>query len=310
MNIKKNYIIIGCTLLVGVLLGAIGFMIITNASYATENGTSQSENVYSNQLVPPPLPDSLTFAGELVPLDNYWVREALDRELTIVCYQHSATLLALNRSARYFPTFDKIFQEEGLPQDFKYLCIAESNLSNAISPAKAVGFWQFIPETAKIYGLEIRDEIDERYHLEKSTRAACCYLKASKGRMGSWALAAAAYNMGEAGVKKSLDNQSVSNYWDLYLNPETARYVYRILAYKLLFENQQLYGVRVSPKSQYQPLAYEEIEVKTSIPDLYQFCRYNDMTYRELKELNPWLRATKLTVYNKSYFIKIPVKKK
>lgn len=307
---RKNTIIIFCALAVGIGLGLILMGLISNPSFAGAKQNQPTENYYTNTLANPPLPDSMTFADEPVPLDKYWVKEALDRELTIVCYQHSTTLLGLKRSARCFPVIEKILKEEGLPQDFKYLCIAESNLSNAISPAKAVGYWQFIAETAKIYGLEINTEVDERYNLEKSTRAACKYLKASKQRLGSWALAAAAYNMGEAGVKRSIDNQNVTDYWDMYLNPETARYVYRILSYKLLFENAQTYGVKLLQNEKYAPITYEEIEVKTTIPDLYQFCRDHDITYRELKELNPWLRAKKLTVNTKTYYIKIPVKKK
>ncbi|MDD4395326.1 MAG: lytic transglycosylase domain-containing protein [Bacteroidales bacterium] len=307
---KKNIIILICTLLSGIVIGSLMVGVVTYTSFANSDENPDISNCYNNVLASPPLPQTLTFAGEPVPINNYWVREALDRELTAVCYQHSTTLLGLKRSGRWFPTIDKIFKEEGVPEDFKYLCIAESNMSNAISPAKAVGFWQFIEGTARLYKLEVRDEVDERYHIEKATHAACQYLMGSKERLGSWSLAAAAYNMGEAGVKNSLKAQSVNSYWDLYLNPETARYVYRILAYKLLFENPHIYGVQVSQKDKYKPFEYEEVEVTTSIPDLYQFCQEHNITYRQLKELNPWLRSTKLTVNNKSYFIKIPVNKK
>ncbi|MBR4488269.1 MAG: lytic transglycosylase domain-containing protein [Bacteroidales bacterium] len=268
-------------------------------------------NYYTNVLATPPLPDSLTFCGENVPLDDPMVRESLDRELTAVCYQHSTTLLCLKRAGRWFPTLEKILKEDGVPEDIKYLCVAESSLSNAISPAKAVGFWQFLESTAKLYGLTVNDEVDERYHVEKCTHAACKYLKTSKNSLGSWALAAASYNMGEGGVRKNVNNQSQNEYWNLYFNPETARYVYRILAYKLLFENPSTYGVRLNESDKYAPYEYEEITVTASVPSWYTFCQEHDMTYKEFKELNPWVRSTKLTVAaGKSYTIKKMTKKK
>ena len=262
-------------------------------------------NYYTNVLANPPLPESLTFCGEKVPLDDPMVRESLDRELTAICYQHSTTLLCLKRARRYFPVIEKILKEDTVPEDIKYLCVAESSLSNAVSPAKAVGFWQFLEATAKSYGLTINDDVDERYDLGKSTHAACKYLKKGKKSLGKWSLAAAGYNMGDGGVRKNVNNQSQDEYWDLYLNSETARYVYRILAYKLLFENPDLYGVRLNESDKYAPYDCEEITITSSVPNLYTFCQENGMTYKELKTLNPWLRSTKLTVSSgKSYTIK------
>lgn len=262
-------------------------------------------NYYTNVLANPPLPESLTFCGEKVPLDDPMVRESLDRELTAICYQHSTTLLCLKRARRYFPVIEKILKEDTVPEDIKYLCVAESSLSNAVSPAKAVGFWQFLESTAKSYGLTINDDVDERYDLGKSTHAACKYLKKGKKSLGKWSLAAAGYNMGDGGVRKNVNNQSQDEYWDLYLNSETARYVYRILAYKLLFENPDLYGVRLNESDKYAPYDCEEITITSSVPNLYTFCQENGMTYKELKTLNPWLRSTKLTVSSgKSYTIK------
>ncbi len=262
-------------------------------------------NYYTNVLANPPLPESLTFCGEKVPLDDPMVRESLDRELTAICYQHSTTLLCLKRARRYFPVIEKILKEDTVPEDIKYLCVAESSLSNAVSPAKAVGFWQFLEATAKSYGLTINDDVDERYDLGKSTHAACKYLKKGKKSLGKWSLAAAGYNMGDGGVRKNVNNQSQDEYWNLYLNSETARYVYRILAYKLLFENPDLYGVRLNESDKYAPYDCEEITITSSVPNLYTFCQENGMTYKELKTLNPWLRSTKLTVSSgKSYTIK------
>lgn len=283
---------------------------IRNHALAEENETLKAMNHYSNVLAPPPLPNELDFMGEKVPLDDHSVRESLDRELTAICYQHSTTLLCLKRSGRWFPVLEKILEEEGLPADFKYLCVTESSLSNAISPAKAVGFWQFLQSTAQSYGLEVRDEVDERYNVEKATRAACKYLRGAKNRLGSWALAAAAYNMGENGVANSIAAQSVQNYWDTYFNSETARYVYRILAYKLVFENPHIYGVQITEQEKYPPIACRTDTITATVPDWYQYCKSQGITYKQFKEFNPWCRAKRLTVSNgKTYLIQIPTEK-
>jgi len=271
----------------------------------------QQENepeYYNNVIASPYIPDKLTFAGEEVPLDIYWVRERLDRELINVVYQHSRTLQTMKRTPRFFPVIEKILKEEGVPDDFKYLCVAESNLENVISPAKATGYWQFLESTAKSFGLQINDEVDERYHLEISTRAACKYLKGSKRSLGSWALAAAAYNMGEGRLKKNKVSQQTDEYWDMFLNEETSRYIYRILAYKIVFENPEKYGLKVRENELYYPVPCDEIDINKSIPSLEAFALEKGISYLELKILNPWLRSTKLTIGNKEYKIKIPKK--
>ena len=263
--------------------------------------------VYEHVLSAPPLPDAIDFCGEKVPLHLYWVKEGLDRELINQYYQHSRTLLTLKRSARFFPVIEKILKEEKLPEDLKYLCIAESNLDNVVSPAKASGFWQFMEGTGKNYGLEINENVDERYHLEKATYAACSYLKKLKKQFGNWAEAAAAYNMGEGGLLKEMKEQEIDNYWNLFLNQETSRYVSRCVAYKLLFENQDLYNIRISETDYYKPIAYTEIVVTETIDDLRAYCTENKILYRQLKELNPWLRSTKLPIKaDKSYTLKVP----
>lgn len=311
LNNKKKTIIsivATCVVITGLTVFC-GYLLTRNNVLAKENQELRAENHYSNVLAPPPLPYSITFAGENVPLDNLMVRESLDRELTAICFQHGTTLMCLKRSGRWFPLIEKILKEEGLPEDFKYLCIAESSLQNAISPAKAVGFWQFLEGTARSYGLEVTDEVDERYDVEKATRAACKYLKAGKQSLGSWSLAAAGYNMGTGGVSKNMKLQSVDNYWDMYLNQETARYVFRIIAYKAIFENPHIYGVRISPEEKQKPVELEEVKITQSIANLYDFCKEHKITYKELKTWNPWLRSSKLTVKDgKSYSIKIPKK--
>ena len=257
-------------------------------------------------LAPPPLPQHIDFCGEAVPTNLYWVKEGLDRELIIHLYQHSRTLLTLKRSARFFPVIEKILEEEKIPADMKYLCVAESNLENVISPAKATGFWQFMEATGKKFELEINDQVDERYHLEKSTRAACQYLRKLKKQFGSWALAAAAYNMGEGGLSKNMKEQEINNYWDLYLNQETSRYLSRCITYKLIFENPASYNIQMPATEYYKPIPCKEIVISETIDDLRIYCKENKILYRQLRELNPWIRDTKLTVgAGKSYTVKV-----
>jgi len=263
---------------------------------------------YENVLASPPLPSQTDFCGEPVPLHLYWVKEGLDRELTIHCYQHSRTLLTFKRATRFFPVIEKILKEENVPEDIKYLCVAESNLENVVSPAKAAGFWQFMEATGKSYGLEINEHVDERYHLEKATRAACKFLKNLKTLFGNWTLAAAAYNMGQNGLSKNMSEQQIDNYWDLFLNQETSRYINRCVAYKLMFENQELYNIRIAANEFYEPIDYKEVIIDKSIEDLRKYCTENNILYRQLKELNPWLRSTKLPVHGeKTYVLKVPV---
>ena len=278
--------------------------IAQSASQGDGDTVATSEFVFTA----PYIPNEIDFAGEKVPLNNYWVREGVDRELITASNQHTLTMLSMKRSGRWFPIIEKIMKEEGLPDDFKYLCVAESNLQIVISPAKATGFWQFMEKTAKLYDLEVREEVDERYDVEKSTHAACKYLIGSKKRLGTWSLAAAAYNMGEAGVKKQMTEQSCNSYWNLYLNQETARYMYRIIAYKLIFENPERYHYKLLPEDFYSPIACDTLHVDTTITSLHSFALSQNITYKELKDLNPWLRGKKLTVTAKPYTIKVPKK--
>ena len=299
-------------ILPGLIICGLGiYFAIVRANGDSPQQMEQANNytpLYENPLTAPPLPDHIDFCGEAVPLHLYWVQENVDKELIINCYQHSKTLLTLKRSTRFFPVIEQILKEENVPDDLKYLCIAESNLENVVSPAKAAGFWQFMETTGKNYGLEISEQIDERYHLEKATRAACKHLQKLKNQFGNWALAAAAYNMGENGLAKRMKEQQIDNYWDLSLNSETSRYLSRCIAYKLIFENQELYNIRISATDFYKPIESKEIVIEKSIEDLRIYCTQNSILYRQLKELNPWLRSTKLTVgASKSYTMKIPI---
>ncbi len=254
---------------------------------------------------------SFDFAGEPLPMENFDVKERLDRELLRNAYWHSSTALAIKRSAKYFPTIERILAEEGLPDDFKYLAVAESNLHNAVSPAGARGVWQFMKGTGQAYGLEVNSSIDERYHLEKATRAACKYLRSYKEQFGSWTLAAAAYNMGGPRLKKEIKTQRGKTFYDLNLYEETMRYVFRIVAIKDILSNQRDYGFYIDDYQRYTPLNdYSTVEVTSTIEDLGAFAQQHNISYRMLKVYNPWLVSTSLP--NKSrrnYIVKIPTNK-
>ena len=253
------------------------------------------------------LPDSMTFCGEEVPLDLFYVRERLERELMVNTYRHSATILLLKRTSRWFPVMEPIMEKNGLPEDFKYLSMIESELTNAVSPSKAVGFWQFLEGTGKEYGLEINKEVDMRYDVEKETVAACKYLKDSYRKFGSWTSAAAAFNCGNGRITKTINEQRVDSYYDMLLPEETQRYIFRILALKLITENPEKYGFQIGDNGWYQPYETKTVTVVQSIPDLVNFAFMQGTNIKMLKYFNPWLRSNSLTISaGNSYEIKIP----
>ena len=254
-----------------------------------------------------PLPEKADFCGELAPLEQWDVAEKFDREMLVNTYWHSNTLLSIKRAYRWFPVIEPILKEQGIPDDFKYLALIESGFINATSPSGAVGFWQFLPETATQYGLEVNDEVDERYHVEKSTRAACAYFKDAYARFGTWSLVAASYNMGMGGVQKQADRQGSKDYYQLLLNEETARYVFRILAIKELMNNADKYGFVVRPTDLYTPLSSTTITLNQGVEDFAAYAQQNGINYKTLKLYNPWLRQSYLkNKSNKIYEIKIP----
>ena len=256
------------------------------------------------------LPDTMTFCGEEVPLDLFFVRERLERELLVNSYLHSSTLLLLKRSSRWFPVMEPIMEKYGLPEDFKYLAMIESSLTNAVSPAKATGFWQFLEGTGKQYDLEINKEVDMRYNVEKETVAACRYLKDSYRKFGDWTLSAAAFNCGNGRISKTIEEQRVDSYYDMLLPEETQRYVYRILALKLITENPEKYGFQIRDNGWYQPYECKTITVTKSIPSLIDFAYEQGTNIKMLKYFNPWLRGNSLTISaGNSYEIKIPTGK-
>ncbi len=253
------------------------------------------------------IPKDLTFAGEKVPVDTFWVREALDRELLSNVYFHSSTFLMIKRAHRYFTIIEPILKKNGVPDDFKYLALCESGLTNVVSPAGAAGYWQFLKETGLQYNLEITDEVDERYHLEKATAAACAYLKNAFARFGNWTLAAAAYNAGSDNISKPMSQQQASSYYDLLLNQETSRYIFRILALKEIFRDPAKYGFFYRNTDLYPVIPCRQVTIDSTVNDLASFAISQKINYKILKELNPWLRKNTLNnKLQKKYVLQIP----
>lgn len=308
MNSKKLYAFSALIGLGSAALAVLLFSFMQKGKPTAEENKHYSEQISSNyRIYSLPLPEKLDFAGEEVPMDQWDVRERLDRELLVNTYWHSNTLLCIKRARRWFPIIEPILKANGVPDDFKYLALIESGLTNVISPAGATGYWQFIDETGKGYGLEINDQIDERYHVEKSTQAACHYLIDAYDKYGSWAMAAASYNMGIGGPIRQMERQNETTYWELLLNEETGRYVYRILAMKEILNNADKYGFVIRPSDLYEPLEAKSITIDSSITDLAAFANSFNISYKELKLYNPWLRQNYLkNKEKKSYEIKLP----
>jgi len=271
--------------------------------YATSN-TNNNEKVTSVKRY---FPNQMNFADENTPLQIADVKERFERELLVNANLDASTLLIIKRANRAFPVIEPILKKYGIPDDFKYLAVAESALMNATSSAGAKGFWQFMPETAKEKGMEVNDIVDERYHLEKSTEAACKYLLDAKNKFGSWTLAAASYNGGLTGVNKQIVSQGVSNYYDLLLTEETHRYVFRILALKEIMQNPDKYGFNIVSEELYQNIPTRKMIIDSTINDLALFAKSQGINYKILKIHNPWLRDKKLVnISKKRYEIEIP----
>ena len=271
----------------------------------TFNSTSSSQ---TNTQIIPTQPQSISFAGESVPLDKHYVLERLDRELLVNMFWHSNSILVLKRAAKYFPIIEPILEENGIPDDFKYLAVIESGLTHVTSPAGAKGFWQFMPQTARDYGLEVNEGIDERLHLIKSTESAAAYLTGAYAEFGNWTLAAAAYNAGVQRIKTSLEEQQTNSYYGLFLNEETSRYMYRMLATKLIFKSPESYGFLI-PKAQTYPFPKTKlIKVSTSLIDWVAFAKSQNMSYADLREINPWIKGYKFSNRNnKEYEVSVLV---
>jgi hypothetical protein len=292
-----------------ILAGALWLLKITIGDSTAKKTEKHKQTIISTSLKPAKIPNELYFAGEKVPVHYYDVRERLDRELLVNNYWHSSTFLLIKKANRYFPTIEKILKEEAVPEDLKYIAVAESGLANVVSPSRAAGFWQFLKGAARDFDLEVNSEVDERYHLEKATRAACRYMKWNYEKYKSWPMAAAAYNYGRTNINKQIERQQCDNYYDLLLPEETERYVFRLIALKLILENPKKYNFELSENDLYQKIETKTIKVNYPISNLAEFAAKHEISYRMLKEFNPWLRENYLTNKgNKTYEIKIPRK--
>ncbi|HMR88164.1 MAG TPA: lytic transglycosylase domain-containing protein [Saprospiraceae bacterium] len=287
-------------------LSGIIFCLLIFVSFSTKNNSLGSFFDLPQQIKAVNLDKKFDFAGEIVPINDD-TKERLDRELSVNAYWQSTTLLNIKMSHKYFPIVERILKEQGVPDDFKYLAIAESGLRNVTSSASAKGFWQFMKPAALEMGLEISEEVDERLHLEKSTLAACNYIKQMYKRFGTWTNVAGAYNVGPTSFARSLAEQKETSYYDLNINEETSRYLFRIIAIKEIVKNPSDFGYYLEDDHKYQPQNLKEIKVSNSITSLTDFAHENGLTYRMLKYYNPWLISSKLTVaQGKEYTIKVP----
>ncbi|KAA3438837.1 lytic transglycosylase domain-containing protein [Rufibacter hautae] len=296
-------------------LGGLGLMALTlnlcsQQSFTADSPTGGNDEVRFTRgevVKAPSLPASLSFAGEPVPLEVPDVAERLDRELLVNSYLQATTLIGLKRMQRYRPEIERMLRENDIPEDFVYLSLAESLFSQVTSPAGASGFWQLMPDTARGYGLLVNAEVDERFHIKKSTLAACRYLKSAMKKFGSWTNAAAAYNRGVGGIDRALEQQKVDSYYDLYLNDETSRYMFRILALKEVLGNPAKYGFDLPKEQGYEPLPTRSLTVTSSIPDLAQFALDQGTNYKTLRLYNPWIKSFKLTVApGKEFVLELP----
>lgn len=303
------------------ILGLIALIMISSLLiFAAKKSDSEADNYLKEgdkntsetyEIKALKIPENLDFAGERVPTENDDIKERMDRELLTNTYWQSNTMLLFKRANKFFPLIEPILKENGIPNDFKYLAVIESGLLNVSSPAGAKGFWQILEGTAKESGLEVNTNVDERYHLEKSTQAACDYLKSAKARFGNWTLAAAAYNAGNRGVSSKMETQKVSSYYDLLLGDETERYILRIVALKEIMSNPEKYGFIFEKEDLYTATPTKFVEVSTPIADIAQYSIDLGINYKIMKLHNPWLRENTLeNKTGKAYQLKIPIEAK
>jgi len=288
------------------LLVVVGLQLFNQQQVITASNITEDEN-NTTVIRPTAVPSSLSFAGEPVPMHVPDVAERLDRELLVNSYLHATTLLGLKRMQRYEPEIRALLKENDIPEDFIYLALAESLFGQVTSPAGAAGFWQLMPDTARGYGLIVNSEVDERFHVQKATLAAVKYLKSAKNRFGSWTNAAASYNRGMGGLDRAFKQQKVENYYDLYLNDETSRYMFRILALKEVLGNPQKYRFEVLEGQGYKPLPTRTVTVTSTITDLPAYALQQGTNYKTLRLYNPWIKDYTLTVaQGKEFELKLP----
>jgi len=306
-NNKSNfyYFFLGILVTIGLVFFSITLFFADNTTNANSNPDEDFPQGY--KIISPEIPNYLEFAGEKIPTENFEVYERMEREFLSNTYWHSSTILAIKRANRWFPVIEPILKKNNIPDDFKYLCIAESNLENVISPAGATGFWQFMKPAGEKYGLEINSQIDERYDVEMSTEAACSYLKDSYDMFASWIVAAASYNMGQDGISLQQERQKSKNYFNLVLNSETSRFVARIVSLKYILQNPESYGFDIKAEQKHKPLEYYEVTLDSSVADFADYAKSLGVNYFILKMYNPWLRDNYLSnKTKKAYTVKLP----
>ena len=310
MKQMKNILaFIGLIAVVSTLIFAVQSNEVEEKPEVKEKETTDKNVADTYQISAIEIPEDLNFAGETVPQEDPEIMERVDREFLVNTYWQSNALLLMKRANKYFPIIEPILKKNGIPDDFKYLAVAESGLQNVVSPAGAAGFWQIMRGTGREYGLEVNDNVDERYHVEKATQVACDYLNKWKDRFGSWTLTAAAYNAGPAGVQKYMDIQQVDDYYDLLLGQETGRYVFRILAIKEIISNRDKYGFQLDEEDMYAKVPTFKVEVDTAVTSWADFASLYEINYKVLKRHNPWLREPYLNNSSrKKYTIEIPDK--
>jgi membrane-bound lytic murein transglycosylase D len=295
------------TILLAVLLMLPLEFFIFSSKFVADDEINRKLFLANNKIFSIAIPKNLVFANEKIPIYDFTVLESMERELLVNTYFHSQTILIHKRANRWLPFIASILKKNEVPEDFKYVALVESNLTNNVSPKGAAGFWQFIVGSGKQFGLEINDDVDERYNIEKATEAACKYFKEAYRTFNNWTLAAASYNMGIDGLKNQMEKQKANTYYDLYLNEETARYIFRILAIKEIISNPKDYGYQLRNKDLYPFIATQKIRVDSSITDLVGFAIKNNSNYKILKYFNPWLKNISLINRDKkTYFIEFP----
>ena len=302
---KFYYFSLGIVVTAGSTILLVILFFTDNITNANSNPDEDFPQGY--KIISPEIPTYLEFAGEKIPTENIEVYERIEREFLSNTYWHSATILAIKRANRWFPVIEPILKKNNIPDDFKYLCVAESNLENVISPAGATGFWQFMKPAGEKYGLEINSQVDERYDVEKSTEAACKYLRDSYDMFASWIVSAASYNMGQDGVQLQRERQKTTNYFNMVLNSETSRFVARIVSLKYILQNPKKYGFDIKDEEKYKLLECYEVTLDSSVADFADYAKSLDVNYFILKMYNPWLRDNSLSNKNKTvYTVKLP----
>ena len=300
---RKYYYFFG----ISILFFGIAQLFIFSADLKSEDELHQQHFNMKYGIFAINQPEDLNFAGEEIPIYSSEIWERIDKELLKNTYWQSNTMLYFKKANKYFPIIEPILKEHNIPDDFKYLALIESGLDNVVSPAGASGFWQILKGTAREHGLEVNSAIDERYNLEKATVVACEYLQDAYNKFGTWTMAAASYNMGKNGVRRRIAKQESNNYYNLHLNNETSRYVFRIIAVKEILQNPRKYGFMFRDKDMYTMPNYTTVEVDSTIVDLADFAKKNGINYKLLKQFNPWLRSTSLPDKSRrKYILKIP----